>query len=158
MAVRSKDTGRVVPKVAGRVLVLEARYHEDVSELLIAGASTVLDQGGVRYERITVPGAFEIPGAIKFAINMYDGFVALGCVIRGDTDHYDFVCGEATRGLMTLAIEHNAAIGFGILTVNNHAQAIQRADAAQLDRGGDAAVACLRMLELKRRFLGGTRA
>lgn len=158
MAVRSKDTARVVPKVAGRVLVLEARYHVDVSDMLIAGATAVLDQGGVRHERITVPGAFEIPGAIKFAINMYDGFVALGCVIRGDTDHYDFVCGEATRGLMTLAIEHNVAIGFGILTVNNHAQAIQRADVAQLDRGGDAAVACLRMLELKRRFLGGTRA
>ena len=146
------------PKLKAKVLILEARFHEDITDMLVAGAVAVLDQAGARHERLPVPGSFELPGAIKFAMNLYDGFVALGCVIRGETSHYDFVCAEAAHGLMTLTIEHNAAIGFGVLTVDDRAQAVRRADPKQLDKGGDAAFACLRMVEIKRRFLGGGHA
>jgi 6,7-dimethyl-8-ribityllumazine synthase len=146
-----------VPKLKGKVLILEARFHEEITDMLVQGCVAMLEKSGARYERLSVPGAFEIPGAIKFAINMYDGFVALGCVIRGETSHYDYVCGESARGLMTLSIEHNVAIGYGVLTVDDRAQAIHRADPKQLDKGGDAAYACLRMIELKGRFLGGGR-
>jgi 6,7-dimethyl-8-ribityllumazine synthase len=123
--------------------------------MLVKGAVAVLEQSGIKYERLSVPGSFEIPGAIKFAMNMYDGFVALGCVIRGETSHYEYVCAESARGLMTLSLDHNIAIGYGVLTVDTEAQAIHRADPKQLDKGGDAAFACLRMIELKCRFLGG---
>jgi 6,7-dimethyl-8-ribityllumazine synthase len=91
-------------------------------------------------------------------MNMYDGFVALGCVIRGATSHFEYVCAESARGLMALTMDHNMAIGYGILTCETEAQAIERADPKQLDKGGDAAAACLRMIELKSRFLGGNRA
>jgi 6,7-dimethyl-8-ribityllumazine synthase len=157
MARQTAPGARVVPKIKGKILVLEARFHEDITDMLVKGAVAVLEQAGARCERLPVPGAFEIPGAIKFALNMYDGFVALGCVIRGETSHFEYVCAESARGLMTLAIEHNVAIGFGVLTVDDHAQAVRRADPGQLDKGGDAAEACLRMLELKARFLGGGR-
>ena len=153
-----QSAAQAVPKVSGKVLILEARFHEDITDMLVKGSVAMLKKAGVKYDRLSVPGAFEIPGAIKFALNMYDGFVALGCVIRGETSHYDYVCGESARGLMNLSIEHNVAIGYGILTVNDRAQAVRRADPKQLDKGGDAAYACLRMLELKGRFLGGKRS
>ncbi|MCW5772254.1 MAG: 6,7-dimethyl-8-ribityllumazine synthase [Rhodospirillaceae bacterium] len=158
MAKQTAPGARDIPKIKGKVLILEARFHEEITELMVQGAIAVLDRAGTKHERLPVPGAFEIPGAIKFALNMYDGFVALGCVIRGETSHFDYVCGESARGLMTLAIEHNVAIGYGILTVDDHAQAIRRAHPEQLDKGGDAALACLRMIELKGRFLGGGRS
>lgn len=158
MATKGRPTTRTIPKIKGKVLILEARFHEPITEMMVKGAIAVLEQSGVKYERLSVPGSFELPGAIKFAMNMYDGFVALGCVIRGATSHFEYVCAESARGLMALTMEHNMAIGYGILTCENEAQAIERADPKQLDKGGDAAVACLRMIELKSRFLGGSRA
>ena len=107
-------------------------------------------------DRVFVPGAFEIPGAIAHAARSkaYDGFVALGCVVRGETSHYDYVCGESARGLMDLSIRKRFAIGYGILTVENIAQAEERADPARGDKGGEAVRACLAMIALKRRFAG----
>ncbi len=151
-----KDRGQSVPRLRAKILILEARFYEDITDMLVAGAAAVLDKSGVTYDRVAVPGSFEIPGAIKFALNMYDGFVALGCVIRGETSHYNHICEENARGLMDLTLEHNCAIGYGVLTVDNRAQAIKRADPKQLDKGGVAALACLRMVELKRRYLGGS--
>ncbi len=158
MATKGRPTTRTIPKIKGKVLILEARFHEPITEMMVKGAIAVLEQSGVKYERLSVPGSFEIPGAIKFAMNMYDGFVALGCVIRGATSHFEYVCAESARGLMALSMDHNIAIGYGILTCETEPQAIERADPKQLDKGGDAAAACLRMIELKSRFLGGSRA
>jgi 6,7-dimethyl-8-ribityllumazine synthase len=158
MATKGRPTTRTIPKLKGKVLILEARFHEPITEMMVKGAIAVLEQSGVKYERLSVPGSFELPGAIKFAMNMYDGFVALGCVIRGATSHFEYVCAESARGLMALTMDHNMAIGYGILTCETEAQAIERADPKQLDKGGDAAAACLRMIELKSRFLGGNRA
>ena len=158
MATQAKTAARTIPKLKGKVLILEARFHENITDMLVQGAIAVLEKSGIKYERLPVPGSFEIPGAIKFALNMYDGFVALGCVIRGETSHFEYVCAESARGLMSLSIDHNVAIGFGVLTCDTEAQAIHRADPKQLDKGGDAALACLRMIELKSRFLGGGRA
>jgi 6,7-dimethyl-8-ribityllumazine synthase len=155
MARQAPTAVRQVPKLKGKVLILEARFHENITDMLVKGATAVLEQSGIKFERLSVPGSFEIPGAIKFALNMYDGFVALGCVIRGETSHFEYVCAESARGLMALAIEHNVAIGFGVLTCDTEEQAVHRADPKQLDKGGDAALACLRMIELKCRFLGG---
>ena len=155
MATKGRPTTRTIPKLKGKVLILEARFHEPITEMMVKGAIAVLEQSGIKYERLSVPGSFEIPGAIKFAMNMYDGFVALGCVIRGATSHFEFVCAESARGLMALSMDHNIAIGYGVLTCDTEAQAIERADPKQLDKGGDAAAACLRMIELKCRFLGG---
>lgn len=155
MATQTKPSQRTVPKLKGKVLILEARFHEHITEMLVKGAIAILEKSGIKYERLSVPGSFEIPGAIKFAMNMYDGFVALGCVIRGETSHFEYVCAESARGLMALTMEHNMAIGYGVLTCENEQQAIERADPKQLDKGGDAALACLRMIELKCRFLGG---
>lgn len=155
MATQTRPSARAVPKLKGKVLILEARFHENITDMLVKGAIGILEQSGIKYERLSVPGSFEIPGAIKFAMNMYDGFVALGCVIRGETSHFEYVCAESARGLMALTMEHNMAIGYGVLTCDNEQQAIERADPKQLDKGGDAALACLRMIELKCRFLGG---
>jgi 6,7-dimethyl-8-ribityllumazine synthase len=155
MATKGRPTTRTIPKLKGKVLILEARFHEPITEMMVKGAIAVLEESGVKYERLSVPGSFELPGAIKFAMNMYDGFVALGCVIRGATSHFEYVCAESARGLMALTMDHNMAIGYGILTCDTEAQAIERADPKQLDKGGDAATACLRMIELKCRFLGG---
>jgi 6,7-dimethyl-8-ribityllumazine synthase len=155
MATQTKPSARAVPNLKGKVLILEARFHEHITDMMVKGAVAILEKSGVKYERLSVPGSFEIPGAIKFAMNMYDGFVALGCVIRGETSHFEYVCAESARGLMALTMEHNMAIGYGVLTCDNEQQAIERADPKQLDKGGDAALACLRMIELKCRFLGG---
>ncbi|MBL6928329.1 MAG: 6,7-dimethyl-8-ribityllumazine synthase [Rhodospirillales bacterium] len=144
-----------------RVLIVEARFYEDISDELAKGVIAVLDAAGVGYERIEVPGTFEVPAAIRYAIQsmetdasaeQYDGFIALGCVIRGETDHYDHICREASRALMDLSIDHCAAMGFGILTCENRGQAWARAAVDRKDKGADAANACLRMMELRRKF------
>jgi 6,7-dimethyl-8-ribityllumazine synthase len=138
-----------------RILVVEARYYAHISDELLKGAKKALEEAQARYEIITVPGAFEIPAAIRFAATStgpYDGYVALGCVIRGETTHYEHVCTESAHGLQSLALEHNLAIGFGILTVENEEQALARARTDKRDKGGEAAKACLAMVELKRRF------
>ena len=136
------------------ILIVSSPYYQDISDELVRGAVATLDAAEVQYEILTVPGAFEIPAAIRFAMNdkTYDGFIALGCVIRGETTHYDYVCEQSARGLMELYLQYGAAIGFGILTVENEEQALVRAKISQGNKGKDAALACLRMIELKRKF------
>ena len=151
---------------APHIMIVEARYYAHISDELARGAIAALDAAGASYERFVVPGAFEIPAAIRFAVEAqargarearFDGYLALGCVIRGETTHYDYVCGESTRGLQDLALAHNLAIGFGVLTVENEAQALARARVDKKNKGGEAANACLAMIELKRHFGLGRR-
>ena len=141
------------------ILIVEARFYDDLLDAMLTGAKRALDKAGATYEIVTVPGALEIPGAIKLAHEAdkagrlernFDGFVAIGCVIRGETTHYDTVCQESARGLMDLAIRHCLAIGNGIITVENEEQAWERAKPDKLDKGGGAAQACLTMVKLKR--------
>lgn len=134
------------------ILIVEARFYEDIADMLVAGAEAYLDAEGATWERISVPGAFEIPATINWSLANYDGFIALGCVIRGETTHYDYVCGESARGLQELALHKQAPIGYGILTTEDREQAVVRADPAQKNKGKDAAEACLRMIEIKRQF------
>lgn len=136
------------------ILIVVARFYPDIADEMVKGAIETLKKGGATHTVIDVPGAFEIPAAIGFALNneKYDGFVALGCVIRGETTHYDYVCAESARGLMGLSLQQNAAIGYGILTTENMEQAKVRADRKDGNKGADAAAACLRMIELKRQF------
>lgn len=136
-----------------KLLIVEARFYEHLNDLLLAGARAAIEEAGHEHETITVPGALEVPGAIVLAAESgrYEGFVALGVVIRGETYHFEIVAGESARGLMALSMD-GLAIGNGILTTENEAQAIVRADPAQLDKGGAAAAAALAMLALRQRF------
>jgi 6,7-dimethyl-8-ribityllumazine synthase len=135
-----------------RILIVEARFYPNISDLLYEGAAAALETAGASSERIEVPGALEIPAAIRIAAEHFDGFVALGCVIRGETFHFDIVARESARGLMDLALEYGICIGNGILTVENEEQALRRANREELDKGGDAARACLSLLKLKTQF------
>lgn len=139
-----------------KILIIDARFYEEISDALLAGAIAVLKKASVSYDHISVPGALEIPAAISIAHAsahyQYDGYIALGCVIRGETTHYDTVCNESARGLNDLALQHQLAIGNGILTVENEEQAMKRADSKRLNKGGSAAEACLRMIELQFHF------
>jgi 6,7-dimethyl-8-ribityllumazine synthase len=148
------ETPTVRPAVDGvkgaRILIVESHYYAEIADALIAGAEREIAKNGAVAERIAVPGAFEIPGAIALAAGRYDGFVALGCVIRGETSHYDYVCGESARGLMDLSIQKKLAIGYGIVTVETMEQAKARAFTDRGDKGGDAAHACLSMVALGR--------
>ena len=135
-----------------RILIVESRYYVEIADALIEGAEREIARSGAVSERVVVPGAFEIPGAIALAAEHYDGFVALGCVIRGETTHYDYVCGESARGLMDLAVHKKLAIGYGIVTVETIDQARARAQIDRGDKGGDAAHACLAMVALGRRW------
>ena len=146
---------------APHIMVVEARFYGDVADELVNSAIAELDGAGASYERFQVPGAFEIPAAIRYAIRSmefftarrrFDGYIALGCVIRGETSHYDYVCQESARALQGLAMEYTLALGYGILTCENLDQALVRARRDGKDRGGHAARACLGMIELKRRF------
>lgn len=141
------------PKVDAptRVLIVMSPYYKAVSEQLVAGASAAINASGARFEVVAVPGALEIPVAIKLAARHYDAFVALGCVVRGETTHYETVCNDSSRGLMLLGLD-GLCIGNGILTVENMAQAKVRADASGQNKGGGAAEAALHLLALKRRF------
>lgn len=133
------------------LLLVSADFYPNISSELLHGAQDHLRSDGHTFDHISVPGAFEIPAAIRIALTTkrYDGFVALGCVIRGETTHYDYVCGECARGLQELAINHMAAIGFGVLTVENMEQATRRASVTQGNKGKDAAEAALKMIALK---------
>jgi 6,7-dimethyl-8-ribityllumazine synthase len=136
-------------------MIVEARFYEDIADELARGAMAVLEAVGATYERFAVPGALEIPAAVQIAstsARRFDGYVALGCVIRGETSHYDIVCGESARGLQDLALRHGLAIGNGILTVENEAQAWARARVDEMDKGGGAAQAMLAMIEFKQYF------
>jgi 6,7-dimethyl-8-ribityllumazine synthase len=143
------------------IMIVEARFYEDIADALVSSAIAELEAAEASYERFQVPGAFEIPAAIRYAIRSmdfyagrrrFDGYIALGCVIRGETTHYDYVCQESARALQDLATRYTLAIGYGILTVENRAQAMARAKRSDKDRGGHAARACLKMIDLKRHF------
>jgi 6,7-dimethyl-8-ribityllumazine synthase len=154
-------------RVAARVLIIEAPYYEDVSKELAAGALAELKARGATFDRIEVPGALEIPQVLTLASAAglfygnplstkpsarYAGAVALGCVIRGETSHYDIVCNNANHWMMQVATEQHIPVGNGILTVDTHAQALARARGGREGKGGDAARACLRLIELAQSF------
>ena len=136
----------------GRLLIIEARFYGELCDELAKGAIAAIEKAGAKWDRIAVPGALEIPGAIAMAsaTGRYDGYVALGCVLRGETSHYDIVANESARGLMDLAMK-GLAIGNGILTCENEAQAWTRAKVAEMDKGGGAALAALAMIRFARR-------
>lgn len=157
MACTSPDTNPFPMKatdMTDTILIVEARFYDDIADELMAGAKAAFDAAGVAYETLAVPGALEIPAAIAMAMETekYAGYVALGCVIRGETTHYDYVCSESARGLSDLALHTLEPIANGILTVENRTQALARARVTDKDKGGFAANACLRMLEIKRQF------
>lgn len=137
------------------VMIVEARFYNDIADHLLDGAREELERSGATYDVFQVPGALEIPAAVKFAAECgrYDAYVALGTVIRGETTHYDTVANESSRGLMNLSIDDKLALGNGILTVENHEQAMDRADKSRKNKGGGAAQAALEMLALKQKFL-----
>lgn len=159
-AAQRKETG-----VKGaRILVVESRYYDDIADMLLRGAKRVLRDAQADCDIITVPGALEIPGAIIIALDAaaahdapYDGVVALGCVIRGETSHYDIVAGESARGLMDLSLSLSLPVGNGILTVDTDAQAKARARQGGEDKGGGAARAALTLVRLKRQLARGSR-
>ena len=137
------------------LLVVEARFYSDISDELLAGAKAAIEKSGATFDKVTVPGALEIPAAVAMALassKKYDGYVALGCVIRGETTHYDTVANESARALMDLAITHRLAIGNGILTVENEEQAWARARVSEMNKGGAAAEAALAMIALKEKL------
>ena len=148
-----------MPKDRLRILIVEGRFYSDLSDELLKGAKDALDAHGAEYEVITVPGALEVPAVVAVAEEAggYDGYVALGVVIRGETHHFDIVAGESARGLMDLAIAERLAIGNGILTVEDEDQAWARARVSEGDKGGGAAKACLEMIAIKRRLMGHVR-
>lgn len=146
---------------APHIMILEADFYKDIADALARGAIGALAESGASFERFSVPGAFELPAALKYAIRSmeltpsrrrFDGYIALGCVIRGETSHYDYVCGECARGLQSLAVDYALALGFGVLTVENRDQAWDRASIEGRNKGAEAAQACLSMIDLKRHF------
>lgn len=144
-----------------RILIVEARYYEDIADKLLAGAAAVLEGAGAEFDRITVPGALEVPPAIAMALDAaavkrqpYDGVVALGCVIQGETYHFDLVSNESARGLMDLAMERQVPLGNGILTVDNEAQAYARLGGDHGHKGTQAAKAALSMVAVKLSLAG----
>ncbi|WNJ98571.1 6,7-dimethyl-8-ribityllumazine synthase [Thalassospiraceae bacterium LMO-JJ14] len=147
---------------ANTILVIEARYYEKITDDMVLGAEPVFAEAGFEIERIPVTGVFEVPAACEMAIKAgikdphlkYAGIMALGCVIRGETDHYDHICREASRALMDITMNHLFPLGFAILTCENMQQAEVRADPAQKNKGAEAAKAVLRMIELRRHFRG----
>jgi 6,7-dimethyl-8-ribityllumazine synthase len=143
------------------IMVIEARFYEDLADEMLRGAEQALKRAGASYEIFSVPGAFEIPAAVHQAVRAmdfdpkrrrFDGYVALGCVIRGETTHYDYVCQESARGLMDLSTRYALAMGYGILTCENDAQAWARAAVDKGDKGGVAVNACLHMVGIKNRL------
>jgi 6,7-dimethyl-8-ribityllumazine synthase len=136
-----------------KLLIVEARFYDHLNDMLVAGARAAIKAAGHSSETVTVPGALEIPAAIALAdqSGLYDGYVAIGVVIRGETYHFEIVAGESARGIMAMTMD-GMAIGNGILTVENEAQALVRADPAQKDKGGEAAKAALALMDLRSRF------
>jgi 6,7-dimethyl-8-ribityllumazine synthase len=160
---RSSDTEIYDPASLSppRLLVVEARYYDDIADDLLTGATSVIRTVGASFELITVPGALEIPAAIVIALDAaaargrpFDGVVALGCVVRGETSHYDIVAGESARALMDIAVTRRIPLGNGILTVENDQQAKARSSVSEMNKGGGAAEAALHMVALKRRLYG----
>lgn len=143
------------------VMIAVGRFYEDIADELVRGATAALQSAGASWEVIEVPGAFEIPAAVATAVRSlefvgarrrFDGYIALGCVIRGETTHYDHICSETARALQDLAVKYCLALGFGLLTVENREQADERAGVDRRDKGGEAARVCLSMIDMKRNF------
>jgi 6,7-dimethyl-8-ribityllumazine synthase len=141
------------------ILIVEARFYSHISDMLLDGATAALEMGGAHFERLAVPGALEIPPAIAIAARAgehggrgFDGYIALGCVIRGETYHFEIVSNESARGIMDLGLNHGLCIGNGILTVENEEQALIRASVEDGDKGGDAARACLALINARGRL------
>jgi 6,7-dimethyl-8-ribityllumazine synthase len=163
MAGKSPSTGSFVQQVNAHVLIVEARFYAKIADELAAGALAELAAAGATYERVTVPGALEIPQALGQAVvaglipstaasARFDGAIALGCVIRGETTHYEIVCHNAHHWLMEVAIRHGVPVGNAILTVENEAQAMERAGGGRRGKGADAARACLSLIAHARAF------
>lgn len=148
-----KKAAAPAEKTKARILILEARFYGDICDELAKGAIAAIERAGATWDRVAVPGALEIPGAIAMAdaTGRYDGYVALGCVLRGETTHYDIVANESARGIMNLTVE-GLAIGNGILTCENDAQAWARARVNEMDKGGGAAEAALTMVRFSRQM------
>ena len=136
-----------------KLLIVASPYYKDISDFQIAGAEATIKDAGATSETVFVPGALEIPTAIGIAERMrnFDGYVALGCVVRGETSHYDTVCNDSSRSLQLLGLQ-GLCIGNGILTVENHKQAIVRADPSQMNKGGGAAAAALHLVAIARKW------
>ena len=136
------------------ILIALSRYYDDVADQLLAGATAELKSANATWEVIEVPGAFELPAVLRFASlsGAFDGYMALGCVIRGETSHFDYICAESARALSDLAIRLQLAVGYGILTTDTRDQAWERAAVDRRNKGRDTALACLRMVEIRRRF------
>ena len=160
MHINEKTTATVEQDLHGaRILIVESRFYEDISDALLAGAERVLAAAGAVFDRITVPGSLEIAAALAMAVDAarqqgrpYDGAVALGCVIRGETLHFELVSMQSARALMDLAVARQLPLGNGILTVDTEAQAWARARVEEADKGGDAARAALAMVRIKRQL------
>ena len=137
-----------------RALIIEARYYNHINDMLLQGATEELQKRGIPYDVVTVPGALEIPAALGLSLKSakYDAFVILGCIIRGETTHYDVVQNESARGIYDLVHRHGLALGNAILTVENEEQALARADKTRKNKGGEAAAVALTMLDLKRKL------
>jgi len=167
----SSGGGPVGSSIPAHVLIIEARYYEDIADEMVAGAVTVLESHGATYERVAVPGALEIPQVLALAVDAsgvgsldsmldgdpasFDGAIAIGCVIRGETSHYDIVCNNANHWLMHHATAAGLPVGNAILTVDTKEQALARARGGIEGKGGDAARACLRLIEVARQFRQG---
>lgn len=159
MAKRRQKTSKKKTETKLRFLVVEARFYAHISDLLLKGAAAALEEAGAEYDRVEVPGALEIPPAVAIAIEAagkkrapYDGVVALGCVIQGETFHFDIVAMQSARALIDFSVAHQLPAGNGILTVDNEAQALHRADPAKGDKGGEAARAAIALARLKRQL------
>ena len=160
----AESTGSISRSLDGvRILIVEARFYSELADELLRGACQALDAFGATYDVVTVPGALEIPGAIAMAeaashrptgVAAYDGYVALGPVIRGETYHFEIVSNESARGIMDLTVRNHLAIGNGVLTVEDEEQAWARARVSEGDKGGGAARAALTMISMKQQFLG----
>lgn len=151
------------PKQKAHLLIIEARFHDDLADALLDGATSALKDAGATYDVVTVPGSLEIPAVISFALDgmaeggtNYDGFVALGTIIRGDTYHFDIVANESSRALMDISVQDSVCIGNGILTTENDEQAWTRAQRSEGDKGGFAARAALTMIALKQQLGAGS--
>lgn len=149
------------PAKGAHLLVITAPYYRHIVSELEKGAAATITEFGATFEKVLVGGAFEMPAAVMLAASrrdggrLFDGFVTLGCVLRGETSHYDLICQETARGLMDLTVNRGLAVGFGLLTCENEAQALARARIDQKNKGREAALACLGMIAMKRRFRGG---
>jgi 6,7-dimethyl-8-ribityllumazine synthase len=145
---------------AAHVLIVEAPYYAEIAAGMLRGAARVLDAAGATYEVVQVAGAFELPGAVRLALKAmaraggprWDGFIALGCVVRGETDHYDHICTQAARGIMDLTVQFAVPVAFGVLTVHDTAQAQARARDDEMNKGAEAAKAVLAQVALARRW------